>query len=171
MDSNKFKNNVKINNSVKRINSNDLNKINYNLFNKNSSFSFRKDNDFIKWRYINRPHKEYVMVGNFSFEDEINGYMILGKYKTKTGKIRCQIVDFRVEKLSILNQLINMAEIIAQEIGAELIDLIISEKSNELKEFKNLDYNKTNEFYKLMVFPNTINNFTSNALLGDFDAV
>lgn len=146
----------------------DFSSINFNFFD-NSRFSFIKNKSFLKWRYTERPHRDYTIFG-YRNEGEILGYMILGKYVNKDNTIRTQIVDFNAINTKIFDTLLLGAEHYAQINESEKLDLIIGLKSKYIKSVEGNNYKNSGEFYRLMIYPD-INEPISNALLGDFDAV
>ncbi|CAM4084840.1 GNAT family N-acetyltransferase [Flavobacterium sinopsychrotolerans] len=154
------------NKKIKILTIDDLSKIEFGLFNKESNFYFNRDKDFIKWRFFERPSKEYIIVGNFVSDQLINGYMILGRYLNKDQKIITQIVDYRVENAEVLENLIKTALV-----NGAIINLLISEVSENLRIFKKIGFEKKEECYKLMTYPDTIDNMYFEGLLGDFDVV
>ena len=154
-------------------NLNNLEIINFNSFNKDKNFYFSKSIEWLNWRFINRPHKNYIFIGYYDSDNILNSYMVLGFYHSKKNIIRCQIVDYGIKNKDILNNLLIKAESIALENNADFLDLIISDYSEDLNVFLKKQYNKSEEFYKLLIFPkyNLLNNLKINALLGYFDAV
>ena len=156
-----------IGNVVKELFESDLMKIKTELFNQDSKFYFNRSVEFLKWRFFDRPHKDYVIIGNFVSDEEINGYMIIGTYVNKNQEIISQIVDYRVGNNAVLEMLIN--EAIIRKIN--LINLIISDLSNDLSIFEKMGFNRVDECYKLLIYPNITGSLLSGGLLGDFDAV
>lgn len=150
---------------------NDLTKINFDLFNIGKQFYFYKSKDWLSWRFINHPHKNYIIIGHYDSDDIINGYMVLGFYQAKNNIIRCQIIDYGIKNMDILKNLLIKAENVALENNADLLDLIISDHSDDLNVFLNSQFKKSEEFYELLIFPkhNLSNNLNINVLLGDFD--
>lgn len=160
------KNTIVKTNKIKILTIDDLSKIEFGLFNKKSDFYFNRDKDFIRWRFFERPSKEYIVLGNFVSEQLINGYIILGKYLNKNQKIITQIVDYRVENAEVLEQLIKTALV-----NGDVTNLMISELSENLTIFKKMGFEKKEECYKLMIYPDKIDNMYIEGLLGDFDVV
>lgn len=154
------------NKKIKILTIDDLSKIEFGLFNKESNFYFNRDKDFIKWRFFERPSKEYIIVGNFVSDQLINGYMILGRYLNKDQKIITQIVDYRVENAEVLENLIKTALV-----NGAIINLLISEVSEHLRIFKKIGFEKKEECYKLMTYPDNNDTMRFEGLLGDFDVV
>ncbi|MFV8372656.1 hypothetical protein [Flavobacterium sp. LB2P6] len=154
------------NEKIKILTIDDLSKIEFGLFNKESDFYFNRDIDFIKWRFFGRPSKQYIVLGNFVSDQVINGYIILGKYLNKDQKIITQIVDYRVENSEVLEDLIKKTLVY----GA-IINLLISEVSVNLPIFKKTGFNKKEECYKLMTYPDHNDTLDLGGVLGDFDVV
>lgn len=154
--------------TVKEIEKKNLNKIKFELFNKNSDFHFNRNEEFIKWRFFDRPSKEYVVLGNFVTEECINGYLIIGTYVNKhNGEVIKQIVDYRVEYSEVLIPLISKAFILE----GDVFNIMISDHSNDLTVLKNMGFKRTEDHYKLMAFPDDKKTMFFNGLLGDFDVV
>lgn len=154
------------NEKIKLLTIDDLSKIEFGLFSKESDFYFNRDLDFLKWRFFERPSKEYIVLGNFVSDQLINGYMILGKYLNKDQKIITQIVDYRVENCEVLEELIKTALD-----NGDIINLLISEVSGNLPIFKKTGFKKMEECYQLMTYPDNNDNLHFDGLLGDFDVV
>jgi len=146
--------------------------IDFNLFKKGKMFYFDKTNDWLTWRFTNRPNRKYIILGNYESDNYINGYMVLVFYRSKNNVTRCQIVDYGIKNANILRNLLIKAENIAVKGNADVLDIMLSDHSDDLDVFLNNRFKKSDEFYHLLVFPN--HNLSSrkniNALLGDFDA-
>ena len=145
--------------------------IDFNSFNKEKRFYFNKSNDWLTWRFVNRPYKKYTIIGNYESDNYISGYVVLGFYRSKNNITRCQIIDYGIQNANILKNLLIKAENIAVESNVDILDLIISDHSDDLTVFLNKQFKKSEEFYYLLVFPNHKSSKTKyiNALLGDFD--
>lgn len=137
----------------------------------NNEFSFCRSFDFLNWRFFNRPDKKYSLL---AIDAGIYiGYMILGYYRTSTGKFRCHIADYQYSHQVVLLNLIEKARDTAIEKGCQVLDVLINLKSDAIQVFTENDFVLRDEGYNLMTYSEKKIELPLNCHIayGDFDVV
>ena len=132
---------------------------------------FEKTPEWLQWRFFSRPHKKYHALAYIDASEKIKGYVILGYYKGALS--RCQLLDYNACEDVILASLINGAKQMAVAQQCDELDLWLDDSSKDLPLFMKNGFNKTSEFYELLVFSKNGYNFDKSikTVLADLDAV
>lgn len=147
-----------------------LQELDFTKFNIGKEFYFCRNYEWINWRYSQRPKKKYYYLISRDENGSIYGYMILGIFENRLAR-RCQIVDFLSLDDYSFNDLLKLSENVALKEKCSILDIMISEFAHETQILTNYGFMKTNEYYELLIYGNTVTSMIINPLLGDFDAV
>jgi len=132
---------------------------------------FERTPAWLQWRFFSRPYKKYNALAYFDAAGKIKGFVILGYYKGSMN--RCQLLDYNAMDDGIRLSLINSAKQMAGEKQCDELDLWQDDFADDLAFFGQNHFNKTGEFYELLVFSKKGYNFDKNikTTLADLDAV
>lgn len=130
------------NNLIRIVDKQGLEKIRIDSFDHGKEFYFYKSPEWLNWRFLQRPYKEYYIIGSLATDNTFDGYMVLGFYKTKDLK-RCQIIDYGCVDNNILKNMLLKAGSVALEMNSNILDILISDSSEDLPVILNMKFEKT----------------------------
>ena len=134
-------------------------------------FSFTRSYEELNWRFAIRNDKNYsLLVIN---ENALNGYIILGYYKTASAVNRCHIADYRYNSIDTLIELIKRAKRLAKEKKCNVLDILINPVSDLINIFIEDGFKSRKEGYNLFTYSQINHSIPNSASVtfGDFDVV
>ncbi|HYF67651.1 MAG TPA: hypothetical protein VD884_05925 [Ohtaekwangia sp.] len=137
---------VKITNNIDA-----LHRFDFNQVNKGDGFCFVRTAEHLKWRFFERPDKEYTLLTMVT-DGKTEGYMFLTKYKTKEGILRCQIADWGYASQEILLKLIDKARFAGSQMGCHILDVLINPDALSVKFFYAKGFLARAEGYQLLTY-------------------
>lgn len=122
----------------------------FNNLTKNVGFKFTRSAEYIKWRFHDRPHKNYTYIINTDVDHL--GYMILGFYLNSNNKTLCQVVDFGYENPVSFKRMLIRADKIAKNRLCDTLDLLVVEHSESQRLCYDYGMEQRDEGYDMFYF-------------------
>ena len=119
--------------------------INYN-FSSNAQ-GFLKSWNWIKWRFLERPDKDYHAIV-LNQGNSVKAYVIYTLYKSPFN-LRAQVTDYEVSNDLFLEPILNELELKTIEQGADTLEFLVNRNSEEAEQIKTNGYNYINDGYEM----------------------